>query len=56
MEKFVLRAFKAVLEITSGCILNMSSYPNLDVSENRRMSELTFKYGTLNKMMKMYMQ
>ena len=56
MEKFVLRAFKAVLEITSGCILNMSYYPNLDISVNRRMSELTFKYRTLNNMMKMYVQ
>ena len=55
MEKFVLRAFKAVLEITSGCILNMSYYRNL-VSVNRRISELTFKYRTLNNMMKIYMQ
>ena len=42
MYKFVLNAFKSHVRIL-GDVLNMTYYPNFDISVNRTMSELTFK-------------
>ena len=40
--KFVLNAFKSHVRIL-GDVLNMTYYPNFDISVSRTMSELTFK-------------
>ena len=42
MYKFVLNAFKSHVRIL-GDVLNMTYYPNFDISVNRTMSELAFK-------------